>query len=510
MTHEPEPKNPSEGAVGTGGGDDAAAVATSTTVATAAAANTVDAAGAAGPARGPAARSGHPINWWVFGASAVIIAVVAAGAFISPSAVQDAFGAAVTWAGKWFGSFYIILITASLVFVVLVAVTRYGLVKLGPDNSTPDFSTFSWAAMLFAAGIGTGIMFFAIAEPVAQYVHPPVGEGGTVEAARHAVVLAIFHYGISGWGVYAVMGMAMAYFAYRRRDALAVRSTLRPLLGRRVDGWIGDVVDTAALVGGVFGIAASLGVGVVQLNVALDILFGIPQGTGAQIGLIALSVIMATISATTGVDRGVRMLSNINVVLAIGLALWVLITGNTAFLMDSLVGSVGDFMVQFPQLTLETYAYNRPEAWLNDWTLFFWAWWVTWGAFVGMFLARISRGRTIREFILGALILPFTYVVMWVAIFGNNALDLIRSGNEEFAEATIAKPEQGLYLMLDAAGGKPVIALALFVGVLFYVTSADSGALVMSSLSSRIRGEREDAAPWLRIFWATLTAMSFG
>ena len=518
MTH--DPTSPLEGAadgdastIGTAVIDaDAADAADPTTTASAASTGAVSAAdaadvGDAAAARGPAARTGHPINWGVFGASAIIIAVVAAGAIISPSTVQSAFGAAVAWAGKWFGSFYIILITAALVFVVLVAVTRYGLVKLGPDNSTPDFSTFSWAAMLFAAGIGTGIMFFAIAEPVAQYVHPPTGEGGTVEAARHAVVLAIFHYGISGWGVYAVMGMAMAYFAYRRRDALAVRSTLRPLLGRRVDGWIGDVVDTAALVGGVFGIAASLGVGVVQLNVALDILFGIPQGTGAQIGLIALSVIMATISATTGVDRGVRMLSNINVILAIGLALWVLITGNTAFLMDSLVGSVGDFMVQFPQLTLETYAYNRPEAWLNDWTLFFWAWWVTWGAFVGMFLARISRGRTIREFILGALILPFSYVVMWVAIFGNNALDLIRSGNQEFAEATIAKPEQGLYLMLDAAGGKPVIALALFIGILFYVTSADSGALVMSSLSSRIRGEREDAAPWLRIFWATLTGV---
>ena len=449
----------------------------------------------------------HPINWGVFLSSAVIIAVVAAGAIISPATVQDAFDAAVAWAGKWFGSFYIFLITATIVFVVLLALSRYGQVRLGPDNSTPDFSTFSWAAMLFAAGIGTGIMFFSIAEPVAQYVHPPTGEGETIEAARHAVVLAIFHYGISGWGVYAIMGMAMAYFAYRRRDALAVRSTLRPLLGARVDGWIGDVVDTAALVGGVFGIAASLGVGVVQLNVALDILFGIPQGTGGQIGLIALSVVMATISATTGVDRGVRVLSNINVVLAIGLALWVLISGDTAFLMDALVGSVGDFMVQFPQLTLETYAYNRPEEWLNSWTLFFWAWWITWGAFVGMFLARVSRGRTLREFILGALILPFSYVVMWVAIFGNSALDLIRSGDTNFAETTISAPEQGLYLLLGAAGGKPIIAIALFVGVLFYVTSADSGALVMSSLSSRIKGEREDAAPWLRIFWATLTGV---
>ena len=451
--------------------------------------------------------SGQPINWGVFIASALIIAVVTAGAFIAPSAVQSAFDTAVAWAGKWFGSFYILLIPAALIFVLLIAMSRYGRVRLGPDNSTPDFSTFSWAAMLFAAGIGTGIMFFAIAEPVAQYMKPPVGEGQTIEAARHAVVLAIFHYGISGWGVYAIMGMAMAYFAYRRRDALAVRSTLRPMLGRRVDGWIGDVVDTAALVGGVFGIAASLGVGVVQLNVALDILFGIPQGIGAQIGLIALSVIMATISATTGVDRGVRVLSNINVVLAIGLALWVLITGNTAFLMDSLIQSIGDFIYQFPQLTLETYAYDRPEEWLNGWTLFFWAWWITWGAFVGMFLARISRGRTLREFIFGALVLPFSYVVMWVAIFGNSALELIRSGNEDFANTTITKPEQGLYLLLDGAGGKPVIALALFIGILFYVTSADSGALVMSSLSSRIKGEREDAAPWLRIFWATLTGV---
>lgn len=452
--------------------------------------------------------NGQPINWGVFIASAIIIAGVALAAFLDPTAVQSAFDASVAWAGKWFGSFYILLLTAALVFVVLLAVTRYGRIRLGPDNSTPDYSTFSWAAMLFAAGIGTGIMFFAIAEPVAQYMDPPTGDGETIEAARNAVVLTMFHYGISGWGVYAIMGMAMAYFAYRRRDALAVRSTLRPVLGDRVEGWIGDVVDVAALVGGVFGIASSLGVGVVQLNVALNILFGIPQGTAAQIGLIALSVVMATISATSGVDKGVRILSNINVLLAIFLALWVLVTGNTAFLIDSLIGSVGDFITQFPHLTMETYAYDRPEQWLNSWTLFFWAWWITWGAFVGMFLARISRGRTIRQFVAGALVLPFTYVVMWVSIFGNNAIDLIRSGDQSFAETTLETPQQGLYLMLGALpGSKILIALSLFVGILFYVTSADSGALVMSNLSSRIKGEREDAAPWLRIFWATLTGV---
>ncbi|MDO5286300.1 MAG: choline BCCT transporter BetT [Actinomycetia bacterium] len=454
------------------------------------------------------APSGHPVNWAVLVASAAVIAAVAGAAFVSPTAVQAAFDAAVAWAGRWFGSFYIALLTAALIFVSVLALTRYGRIRLGPDTSTPDYSTFSWAAMLFAAGIGTGIMFFAVAEPVAQYLHPPTGPGQTPQAARNAIVLTLFHYGISGWGLYSIMGMAMAYFAYRRREPLAVRSTLRPLLGDRVNGWMGDVVDTAALVGGVFGIAASLGVGVVQLGVALNILFGIRQGPPAQVALIVLSVVIATISATTGVDKGVRVLSNINVLLAMGLALWVLVTGRTAFLLDALVGSVGDFITQFPRLTLETYAYERPEAWLNGWTLFFWAWWITWGAFVGMFLARISRGRTIRQFIIGSLVLPFSYVVMWVSTFGNSALDLIRSGAADFAEKTAAAPEQGLYLLLARLpGSTAVIALALFVGILFYVTSADSGALVMANLSSRIKGEREDAAGWLRIFWAALTGI---
>ncbi len=454
------------------------------------------------------AKHAQPLNWVVFFASAVVIAVVAGAAILAPTSVRAAFDAAVGWAGRWFGSFYIFLLSLVLVFVVVLALSRFGAVRLGPSNSTPDFSTFSWAAMLFAAGIGTGIMFFAIAEPVAQYMAPPTGQGESIAAARQAIVLTLFHYGISGWGLYTLVGVSMAYFAYRRRDKLAVRTTLRPFLGDRVDGLAGDIIDTAALVGGVFGIAASLGVGVVQLNVALNILFGLPQATSTQIGLIALSVIMATISAVSGVDRGVRILSNINVLLAMGLALWVLITGDTAFLLDALVGSVGDFLAQFPLLTLETYAYDRPDAWLNGWTLFFWAWWITWAAFVGMFLARISRGRTIRQFVLGSLVLPFSYVVMWVSIFGNHALSIIRSGDTSFAKITMEQPEQGLYLLLGSLPGSTgVIALALFIGILFYVTSADSGALVMSNLCVRVHRERQDAPAWLRIFWATLTGV---
>lgn len=360
--------------------------------------------------------------------------------------------------------------------------------------------------MLFAAGIGTGIMFYAIAEPVAQYIAPPTGRGEIVEAARNAVTWTLFHYGISGWGLYGVVGIALGYFSYRKRDRLAVRSTLRPLLGSRVDGALGDIVDVFALVGGVFGIAASLGIGVVQLNVGLTLLFGVEQGIAAQIGLISLAVLMATVSAVSGVDRGVRILSNINVLLAMGLALWVLITGNTAFLLDALVANIGDFLTRFPLLTLETFPYDRPDAWLNGWTLFFWAWWITWAAFVGMFLARISRGRTIRQFVIGALVLPFSYVLMWVSIFGNTALDLIRSGDAEFKKIAYATPEGGLYALLDSLPlGGAFIALALFVGVLFYVTSSDSGSLVMANLSTRDLPDRRDAAPWLRIFWATAT-----
>ena len=444
----------------------------------------------------------------VFFASATIIIVVALAAIVAPNIVKSTFEAAVTWTSRWFGSFYILLITAALVFILALAFSRFGRIRLGPDNSTPDFSTFAWTAMLFAAGIGTEILFFAVAEPVDQYMHPPTGEGQTIQAARDAIVLSLFHYGISGWGLYALVGLSMAYFAYRRRDTLTLRSTLRPLLGRHTEGVIGDIVDAAALVGGVFGIAASLGVGVVQLNVALNILFGLPQGFPTQIGLTALAVVMATVSAVSGVDRGVRVLSTINVLLAIGLALWVLITGDAAFLIDALIGSIGDFFTRFPQLTLETYAYNRPEDWLNAWTLFFWAWWIAWAAFVGMFLARISRGRTIRQFVLGSLLLPFCYILMWVAIFGNHALDLVIRGNGEFRDITLERPEQGLYWLLEhLPGQKILIALALFVGILFYVTSADSGALVMANLSSRIRSARQDAAPWLRIFWAALTGI---
>ena len=444
----------------------------------------------------------------VFYGSAVGIVAVALWAMISPTQAATAIG---TWVGsvsEWFGWFYILFATGVLVFVLFLGISRYGRVKLGPQHSTPQYSTFSWAAMLFAAGIGTDLMFFAVAEPVTQYLAPPVGQPETVEAARDATVWTLFHYGISGWGMYALMGMALAYFSYRMNLPLAIRSALYPIIGKRIHGALGDAVDLAAVLGTIFGIATSLGIGVVQLNFGLEVLFGIPEGQSAQIGLIVLAVAMATISAVTGIDRGIKFLSQLNVLLAIGLAAFILVAGKTVFLLNGLVLNIGDYVTNFPALTMETFAFNQPVAWMNAWTLFFWAWWVAWASFVGLFLARISRGRTIRQFVAGTMIIPFSYILMWVSIFGNSAIDIVRSGDQQFGQLAMNTPEQGFYTLLQQYPLFPLIGgIATFVGLLFYVTSADSGALVMANLSSKLPTPQHDAHTAVRVFWAVATGL---
>jgi choline/glycine/proline betaine transport protein len=452
----------------------------------------------------PAAQLKKP----VFYGAAIGVVAVAVWAIVAPTAAADTIGTLVGWTSEWFGWFYILLATAVLVFVLFLGFSRYGRTKLGPEHSTPQYSTFAWASMLFAAGIGTDLMFFAVAEPVTQYLAPPVGAGETVGAAREATVWTLFHYGITGWGMYALMGMALAYFAYRMNLPLAIRSALYPIFGKRIHGTLGHAVDLAAVLGTIFGVATSLGIGVVQLNYGLDLLFGIPEGQAAQIGLIALAVGIATISAVSGIDKGIKLLSQLNVLLAIGLAAFVLIAGNTVFLLNGLVLNIGDYVSSFPELTLQTFAFDRPVDWLNGWTLFFWAWWIAWASFVGLFLARISRGRTIKQFVAGTMIIPFTYILMWVSIFGNSAIDLVRGGDASFGELAMNTPERGFYTLLMEYPVFPLTAsIATFVGLLFYVTSADSGALVMANLSSTLRTPQSDAAKGVRIFWAVATGL---
>lgn len=448
------------------------------------------------------------VKWPVFVASAVITVAVTLWCIAIPDHARTTLERAFGWVSTWFGWYYIALTTVVLIFVIFLGLSRYGAVRLGPEHSRPEFSTGAWAAMLFAAGIGTDLIFYSVYEPVTQYLSPPVGDGQTVEAAREATAWTLFHYGISGWGMYTLMGMALAYFAYRTELPLAVRSAIYPIVGRRVDGVIGDAADTAAVLGTIFGVATSLGIGVVSLNVGLNVVYGVQITVWVQIALIALAVLIATVSATTGVEKGIKLISQLNVLLAILLAVFVLVTGRTAYLLNALVLNLGDYVRLFPDMTMQTFAFQDTGDWMGFWTLFFWAWWIAWSAFVGLFLARISRGRTIKQFVAGTMIIPFSYIVMWIAIFGNAALDEIRSGNTAFTEvaAEAVDPSEGLWALLQEYPGFPIVAtLAIIVGLLFYVTSADSGALVMANLSSRLRTPREDARAWLRIFWAVAT-----
>ncbi len=448
------------------------------------------------------------VNKAVFFGSAFGVLGIAVWAIVAKDNAEAVIGSMVGWVSTNMGWYYFLIVTAVVVFVLFAAVSRVGRTKLGPDHSKPQFGMFTWAAMLFAAGIGIDLMFFSVSEPVSQYLAPPQGEGGTAEAARQALVWTLFHYGITGWALYALMGLALGYFSYRHNLPLSIRSALYPIFGKKIEGPMGHAVDIAALLGTIFGIATSLGIGVVQLNYGLNFMFGIPENLAVQIGLIALSVVMATVSVVSGVEKGIRRLSELNVILAVALMLFILATGKTNFLLDGIVQNIGDVVSRFPAMTLDTFAYDKPTEWMNAWTLFFWAWWIAWAPFVGLFLARISRGRTIRQFVLGTMTVPFLFIVLWISIFGNSSLDLVMGGNMAFGDAAMSHPERGFYSLLAEYPAVPLTAaVATFTGLLFYVTSADSGALVMSNFTSHLKDADSDGPEWMRVFWAVATGL---
>ncbi len=451
----------------------------------------------------------NSVNKPVFITAAGIVVVFAVWALAAPASAETAVGAVKDFISTWFGWWYFVLATAIVGLVIFLGASRYGRYRLGPEESRPEYSLFTWTAMLFAAGIGIDLMFFSVAEPVYNYLHPPTGPAQTNDTAREALTWTIFHYGITGWAMYALMGGALAYFAFRHNLPLTIRAALYPIFGKRVHGRWGDAIDVAAVLGTIFGIATSLGIGIVQLNYGLHEMFGIPLGKGAQIGLIILSVIIATISATTGVDRGIRRLSEINVMLAIVLLVYILLAGRSSFLLNGLTQNIGDYASSFLDRTLDTFAWdrnpetpNQPTAWLDGWTLFFWAWWVAWAPFVGLFLARISRGRTLRQFVFGVLVVPFSFILLWISIFGNSAVELARS-DPGFAETTAARAEVGFYSLLEQYPYAPMLlGVATLTGLLFYVTSADSGSLVMGNFTSRLSDPMADCARSTRIFWS--------
>ena len=452
------------------------------------------------------------VNWPVFGISAALIVAFVLWAWLLPEQAADVIFSAQDWVSTHLGWYYVATAGIVVIFVLVIALTRRGRTKLGPDHSKPRFNLFTWAAMLFAAGIGVDLMFFSIAGPATNILTPPDVPGLTEEAARMAPVWTMFHYGIPGWAMYALMGLAFGLFAYRYHMPLSIRSALAPIFGRRIEGSIGHGVEIAAVIGTIFGIATSLGIGVVFINFGLQALFDVPTGTAVQVALIAVAVAVTIASTVTGVDKGIRRLSELNVVLALVLLVWVAVTGRLSAFLTALVQNIGDFFARLPDMLFETFAYNAgspalpAQDWMADWTLFFWAWWIAWAPFVGLFLARISRGRTLRQFIGGVLLIPFGFIVLWVSIFGNATVASLQGGSLDFLITATEEPESGFFLLLQQYPGAVfTMALAVLSGLLFYVTSADSGSLVMANMTSKATMRDSDGPPWLRIVWAVVT-----
>lgn len=449
------------------------------------------------------------ISWSVLGVSSGVILAFSVWAIVLPDGARASMKGVVDWIATNLGWYYVLTMALVIGFVVWVALSKEGSVRLGPDDSRPQYGLATWVAMLFAAGVGIDMLFFSVTGPIVQYLHPPSGDGGTAAAAQDAVVWTMFHYGIAGWSVYALLGMAMGYFAYRWDMPLSIRAALYPLLGKRVRGLLGDGISTVALIGTVFGVATSMGIGVVLLGVGFSRLFGLEEGLTLQIALVIGAVVLTIAATTSGVDRGIRWISELNLWSAVAMMAFILVAGQTAFLLNALVENIGQFLVTLPARMLQTFAYQPGSSeWMGAWTLFFWAFWLAWGPFVGVFLARISRGRTLREFVIAAITVPVLCDFIIVSFFGNSALYQVLQGNMAFAELAIESPERGWYALLEMfPGATALVALATFSGFLFYITSANSGAMVMSNFSASIADPSEDGPKWLRIFWALLTAL---
>ncbi|WP_373752816.1 choline BCCT transporter BetT [Neisseria weixii] len=452
------------------------------------------------------------VNKTVFLASSVITVALILFTILFPSVSETVLGGALKWVSDHFGWYYMLVVAAYGMFSLFVGVSRYGDIKLGQDQDKPAFPFLAWAAMLFSAGIGIDLLFFGVSEPLTHYLAPNIGEGGTPEAARAALAQTFLHWGLHGWGIYALIGMALAYFAYRKNMPLALRSALLPIFGqKRVNGWLGNTVDIFGVVCTLLGIATSLGIGVLQANAGLNHVFGIDTSKTVQTAIILIVVAAAALSAMSGVDKGVRRLSEINMLGATGLLIALLVMGPTVFLFNGLVDNIGSYFQTIMDQTFRVYAYEGESGaeWKSAWTIFFWAWWVAWAPFVGLFIARISRGRTLREFVFGVMFIPLGFIFAWFSIFGNSAIDLVNSGQAaDLAKTAVENPAMGMFLLFEHY---PLAGLwstlGVIIGLIFFVTSADSGALVLANLSSRDLASTADAPVWLRLFWAAGTGL---
>mgnify|MGYP001326260956 CR=1 FL=1 len=442
------------------------------------------------------------MNRMVFGTSVGVIVLLLLCSFVATDQVGAVFTAIQNTIIETFGWFYVTAMTGFLLFAFWLMGSRYGAIRLGPDDAAPEFSRLTWFAMLFSAGMGIGLLFYSVAEPIMHYTAPPVGDAKTAAAAQQAMGITFFHWGLHPWALYAVVGLSLAYFSFRRGLPLSIRSAFQPLLGDRIQGGLGDAIDILAVVSTLFGVATSLGLGAMQVNAGIEHLFGVTVSIGTQMVIITVITLMATASVVTGLKAGVRRLSEINMTLAGLLLLFVFVVGPTAALCGGLVENVFAYVKQLPQASFWTSASNAPQqkAWLGSWTVFYWAWWIAWAPFVGMFIARVSKGRTIREFLVAVLLAPTFTGFVWLTVFGNTALHLEQNGTGGIADTVSQNLPAALYVLLDQYPLAGVTGLVCTVCViLFFVTSSDSASLVIDTIAS---GGQEEPPMRQRVFWA--------
>lgn len=423
----------------------------------------------------------------VFGVTAVIAVGFLIWGFVSTASLASASGSALTWVMDNTGWLFVLTASTFVVFVLWLALGRFGNIPLGRDDEEPEFHGVSWVAMMFSAGMGIGLMFFGVAEPLTHFATPPPGTGpeGNPHAVQTAMATTLFHWTLHPWAIYAVVGLAISYGVYRKGRVQLISSAFEPLLGKRANGSWGKVIDMLAIFATLFGSAASLGLGALQIRSGLQIVSGIGEvGNAVLIVIITILTMAFVLSAVSGVARGIQWLSNINMVLAITLALFVFVVGPTVFILNLLPTSVGSYLAELPMMSARTGAEGADvDAWLQSWTVFYWAWWVSWTPFVGMFIARISRGRTIRQFVAGVLLVPSLVSLVWFCVFGGAAINVQQGGVDLAGEGSIEAQLFGLLDQYPIATIASVLVMLLV--AIFFVSGADAASVVMGSLSER-------------------------
>lgn len=433
-----------------------------------------------------------------FASAALVVGFCAFGGGFTSTAAR-VFGASKQMIVHTFGWYYVLIATGFLIFAVYLAASRFGRIRLGGNDAKPEFSTLTWFVMMFSAGMGTGLVFWSVAEPLSHYTAPPSAEPRTTEAAHEAMSYVFFHWGLHAWAIYVVMGLGVAYFHFRHQLPLAPRSLLYPLVGERIRGPIGHGVDVLCTVGTLLGVATSLGLGAMQINTGITEYFAVPATKGVQVVIIACITVVATLSVVSGLRAGIRRLSQLNLILALLLFGFVLFAGPTVHLLETFVGSLGLYLQGLPKMSLWV-EFAEEGDWQARWTLFYWGWWISWSPFVGIFVARISRGRTIREFVVSVLFLPALATFAWLAVFGGNGLYQEMEQGKELSATVEKGAALSLHAMLENMPFPQVtMALATLVVIIFFITSSDSGSLVDDMVTS---GGHPDPPRAQRVFWA--------